>query len=110
VPVISPQGAPARQDRRHARAHPAAVGKILDQRDLPDRDSGDVGERVQRPGRAVERDAEVAGARRAIRRGGSSQQASKQGERYAGHLGTPSSGPEADRAPRLYRTARRARA
>ena len=55
--------APARQDRGHAGAHLAPVREILDQRALADRHAGDVGDGIERPGRAVEGDAEVACAR-----------------------------------------------
>ena len=74
VPVISPlpfsanqppntgmsrRRAAARQDRRHAGAHLASVGEVFDERDLADGDAGDVGDRVQRAGRALERNAEI---------------------------------------------------
>ncbi len=53
--------APARQDCRHAGAHLAAVGEVLDQRDLADRHAGHVGDRVEGAGTSFERHAEVAG-------------------------------------------------
>ena len=52
------------QHRRHPGPHRAAVGQVLDQGCVTDRDAGDVGNRVQRPRAAVEGDAEIPGARR----------------------------------------------
>ena len=51
--------APARQDGRDAGAHLATIRKVLDQRDLPDGDAGNVGDRIERSGLALERNAEV---------------------------------------------------
>ena len=52
--------APARQDGGHAGAHFAAVRKVVNQRDLADGHAGDVGDGIERAGRAVEWNAEIA--------------------------------------------------
>ena len=63
---------PAGEDRRDPGPNrPAADDQFplaADQGDVPDFDAGHIGDRVERPGRAVERDAQVAGAR--LPRGG----------------------------------------
>jgi len=77
VPVISPlplrTKPPAntallatRQHRGDPGAHGTAVLEILDQGRVPDGDPGNVGYRVQRAGRSLEGNADVAGACRPI--------------------------------------------
>ena len=51
-----------RQDRGDAGAHLVPVRQVLDQRDLADGDAGDVGDRIERTGRAFERNAQIARA------------------------------------------------
>jgi hypothetical protein len=84
VPVISPfpfnENQPAKtwslsSCRAADRVTPVRTGPLptleralaRDQRRHADLDAGDVGDRVGRPGRAVEGDAEIAGARLALR-------------------------------------------
>ena len=57
--------APARQDRGHAGANlaPGVALDVADQRDLTHRHAGHVGDGVERPRRALERNAEIARAR-----------------------------------------------
>ena len=53
----------ARQDRGHPGAHLVRVREILDQGHLANRDPGNIGERVERSGCALKRNAEIARAR-----------------------------------------------
>ena len=52
--------ASARQDRGDACPHLAAIREVLDQRRLSNHHAGDVGDRIERPRRAFERNAEIA--------------------------------------------------